>query len=199
MAAQTRVVIEDAQQNGISPLPVLQEYPQRAVMEVQVPEGVDMLAFIAADFTALKAALGSLGSRAAGRTSARAFEEAVGFRETQNRSIGRLGSQLGVLFQDRQQIVGMELVAPVGMLLVLGGQLLAQLGAHRRMAALIATSLAPQGFQWILFFIEGDVIPPLNGRETKVGPLPANGMKRFLGGQFLEFGLEFSALGRRGQ
>ena len=62
-----------------------------------------------------------------------------------------------------------------------------------------ATKLTQSAKKCRIYFNKVKVIPPLDGGEPKVGPLPANGMKPLLGGQFLEFGLEFSALGRRGQ
>jgi len=47
-----------------------------------------------------------------------------------------------VLLGHRRQVVGMELIAPVGMLAVLGGEHFGQLGAQSRMLALIGANLA---------------------------------------------------------
>ena len=55
MAAQARMIIEDAQQERVSPLAVGQEHPQRAVVKVQMPEPVDILALVAANLAGLEA------------------------------------------------------------------------------------------------------------------------------------------------
>ena len=120
VAAQTRVVVQATQQEWIGPLAVFQEDPQRAVMKVQVPESVDIFTLVAADLATLESVLSGARAGATGRTSPGTFEQALGFHETQHRSIRRLGVGLRCLLGQYEQVVGVELVTPVGMLAVLG-------------------------------------------------------------------------------
>ena len=48
--------------SGYTHWPARPQHPQRAVMEVQVPERVDILAFVAADLACFEALLGGLGA-----------------------------------------------------------------------------------------------------------------------------------------
>ena len=49
MADRAGVIIEDAQQSRIDPLALSSKHAQGAVMKIQVPEPVDILAFVTAD------------------------------------------------------------------------------------------------------------------------------------------------------
>ena len=89
MATEPGVVIQDAQQQRIGPLTVLQEHAQRPMMKVQVPQAVDIGVFVAAHFPSLEVVFGGLGARAVDRAAAAAFEQALRFHEAQHRGIGR--------------------------------------------------------------------------------------------------------------
>ena len=58
-------------------------------MEIQVPEGMDILTLVAADFAAGEAMLGGLRAWAVNGAPARALEQALVFHVAQDRSIGR--------------------------------------------------------------------------------------------------------------
>ena len=74
MTAEPGVVIQDGEQDRINPAAVGQEHAQGAVMEIQMPEAVDIFALIAADFPGLIAVLGRLSSWAMDGSTARALE-----------------------------------------------------------------------------------------------------------------------------
>ncbi len=103
-----------------------------------------------------------------------------------NRGIRRLGAQGGILGDPRHQVVGVQLVAPTGMLPVLLGQLRHQGGAQGRMLALAGTDLALEDLDRPLLCIEGFVIPPLDGRNPEADPLAADRMPPFFGRPFFE-------------
>ena len=89
------------------------------MMEIQVPEGVDILAFVAANLTTLHAMLGGLGAWAVHRAASRAFEQSMVFHVAQDRGVRRSGSQGGIIFGQNRQIIGVKLVTPAGVLAVL--------------------------------------------------------------------------------
>lgn len=67
-------------------------------MKIQMPERVDIFAFVTADLAGLIAAFGGLGARTVNRATPGPLEEAMAFHEPQHRPIGRPGPQFGLLF-----------------------------------------------------------------------------------------------------
>ena len=65
VAAQPRVVVEDAQGDRALPLAAGREHLERAVVEIEMPQGADVLGFVAADL-ALFATLGRASLRRGG-------------------------------------------------------------------------------------------------------------------------------------
>ncbi|MBI4024546.1 MAG: hypothetical protein HY360_06165 [Verrucomicrobia bacterium] len=55
MATETGMIIEQTQEQRIRPLAMVQQDSQRAVMEIKMPQGVNLLAFVTADFALLEA------------------------------------------------------------------------------------------------------------------------------------------------
>src|SRR5208337_1855748 len=53
VAAQSRVVIEDAQRDGAQPLAVVSEHLERSVVEIEMPQRPDVLGLVAADLSRL--------------------------------------------------------------------------------------------------------------------------------------------------
>jgi hypothetical protein len=122
MAAEPRVVIENAQQDGISPATLVQQHPERAMMKIQMPEPVDILAFITAYFAGLVTVLGGLSARTVDRPPPRPLKQAVTFHPAQQRNIGGQRASLRFLLDQHREVVEMELVTPTGMSAVLLGQ-----------------------------------------------------------------------------
>ena len=53
VAAQSRMVVEDAQRDRPQPLAALSEHLERTVVEIEVPQRPDILGFVAADLARL--------------------------------------------------------------------------------------------------------------------------------------------------
>ena len=53
VAAQSRVVIENAQHDRALPLAAVREHLERPVVEIEMPQGPDVLGFVAADLSSL--------------------------------------------------------------------------------------------------------------------------------------------------
>ena len=193
MAAKPGVVVQHAQQQRISPLAALQEDAQRPVMEVQVPEAVDIGVFVAAHLAALEAMLGGLGAGAIDRAAAPALEQALGLHEAQHRGIGRGRTQFGLLLRQHGQVVGVKLVAPIGVLPVLENQGFPEWQTQAGVLAQVGAELALQRGHRVLLFIQRQVIPALDGGRPELDPLRSNGVAPFLGGQLSEALLEFAA------
>ena len=122
MTAEPGAVIEDPQQNRIYPLAVGPQHAQGAVMKIQMPESIDIFAFVAADLPGFVAPLGCSRSGTVDRPAARTLEQPVTFHVTQEGDVGRHGTGLGLLFRHHGQVVEMKLVTPTGVLPVLLGQ-----------------------------------------------------------------------------
>ena len=53
VAAQSRMIVEDAQRDRPQPLAALSEHLERSVVEIEVPQRPDILGFVAADLARL--------------------------------------------------------------------------------------------------------------------------------------------------
>ncbi len=123
MAAQSRMVVQDAQGDGFLPAAAGREDLQPTVMEIGVPERAHVLGFVTADL-ALFAALGRpdfAGTALDARP--RLADQTVGLHVAANRAIRAQRSQLGIGLGRRRQIVEVQLIGPLRMVLILPGQL----------------------------------------------------------------------------
>jgi hypothetical protein len=134
VAGQARAVVEDREQDRVDPLPLVREYLERAVMEVQVPQATDVLGLVGTHLAAFTATLCD-----AARSFAGLLEQPLGQHEAAERRVGRQAPEVG----KQDQVVEVELVAPLGMLLVLPPQGLGELMCDRRLAPTVAARLAP--------------------------------------------------------
>ena len=182
MATESRVVIEDAEHNRIRPLAVGLQHAQRAVMKIQMPQAIDIFALVAANLPGLVAMLGRLGSRTVNRTQASPLEEPMTFHITPERGVGRHGPSLGLLFHQDGQVVGMQLVAPTGMLPMLLGDQLDEPRRQRGMLPVIGADLAFERVHRSNLGAESFVIPALDGREPEEDPGAGDGVAPLLGG-----------------
>src|SRR6266404_2372766 len=151
-------------------------------MKIQMPQSIDILALIAADLPGLDAMLGGTGAGTMDRSTAWALDQTVNFHEAQNRGIGRNCAKSRLLFDEHCQVVKVQLIAPVRMLTILGSEPFAQLRTQRRVQALVRADLAAQRLHRILLLVPGGIKPPLDCRETKLNPLPGDGMTPFFSG-----------------
>ena len=151
---------------------------------------------IAAHFPALETMFGGLSALTVERPTTRALAQTVAFHVTENRLVGRGLAQLRPLFQPGGQIVRLELVAPTGVLAVLGQEPLSDGRTEGRVLTLIGADFAAQGLHRVPLFMAGGVIPALDGGEAKLDPLARDGVAPFLGRQPLELFLELSPFWR---
>ena len=89
VTCESRAVVEYAEGKWRGPFAARGEDPVRAMMVVQVPEGVDMLGFVAPHFALLETFLGAARTLGvAGRETA-SFEETLRAKEAAYRGVGR--------------------------------------------------------------------------------------------------------------
>jgi hypothetical protein len=67
-------------------------------MKIQMPQSIDILAFVTADLPSLDAMLGGLGAGTVHRTTARALDQTLNFHKAQHREIGRSNAEGRFLF-----------------------------------------------------------------------------------------------------
>src|SRR5258707_9125849 len=183
MTAQAGMIIDDPQHQWVNPTAFIEQDAKRTVMKIQMPQSIDILALIAADLPSLDAMPGSLGAGTVYRTTAWALDQAVNFHEAHNRGIGRnCCARSRLLFDCHCQVVSVQLVAPVGMLAILGSQQFAHLRTQSGVPPLVRTDFAAQCLHRILLRVAGCIEPPLDSRETKLNPLSGDGMMPFFGG-----------------
>ena len=168
-------------------------------MKVQMPESVDVFAFVTADLAGFIAVLGGLCPRTVDRPAALTLEEPVALHPAQQRDVGRQGTGLGLLLHHHRQVVKMELVTPTGMLPVLLAQQLDELGSHRGMLPVVGADLALERLHRPGLGAQGLVIPALDRGKPQYDPFSGDGVAPLPGGQLLELGLELAWGGRRGQ
>ena len=197
MAAQARMIIEDAQQKGDAPLARGQKHPPRAVMKIQMPEPVDVRVLEGTNLAGLEPSLGRLAARTMHGTAPGTFDEAVAFHEAHDRGIRRFRRQGGILLDQSRQVIGVQLVAPTGMLPVLLGQLRYQGGAQGRMLALVGADLALEHFDRTRLGGGRLLVPSLEGGEPQREPVASDGMAPLFIGQGLELRLQLAP--RRGR
>ena len=128
MTAETGTIVHNGQQQGISIFALRQQHSQRTVMKIQMPQCIDKGTLITSDLPRLKPQFGLNGSRTMGRTTAGTFDQSVGFHVTQYRWVGRRFAQVGFCFDQSGQVIAVQLVTPVGMLVILGVNQLALSG-----------------------------------------------------------------------
>ena len=193
MAAQPRMVVEDAQGDGRLPAAAGREDLQPAVVEIAVPQRADVLGFVAADL-ALFAALGRQDfAGAALDVRPRLAEQAVGLHVAPDRAIRSQRSQRRIGLDRRRQVVEVQLVGPVRMGVVLLGQLPDQRRRQGDLAAVLAHGAAEDLERIVL--LPRLVVPAFDGDGGEVDLAAADRVRPGLGGEGLEGGLEFSAQG----
>jgi hypothetical protein len=168
-------------------------------MKIQVPQPVDILAFVTAHFPGLVTVFSRLSARTVYRPPPRSLEQAVALHPAQQRHIGRHRSHWRLLLRHDREVVKMQLITPTGVLPVLLDQQLDQLGVHRGMLPVVGADFALERVDRPGFGAQRFVIPPLDGRKAENHPLSGNRVPPLFGGQFLELGLELTSGGRRSQ
>ncbi len=88
VAAEPRVVIEDAQRDRVQPGPGVREHLERAVVEVEVPQRPDVLGLVAANLASLASGFGDRLARVPGGLGLGFAHPAVSLHVALDRGIG---------------------------------------------------------------------------------------------------------------
>ena len=148
VAAEPRVVIEDAQGDRAQPLSAGGEHLERTVVEIEVPETSDVGGFVAADLARLAPDLGTFFSGALFRVRPGPGHPAVRLHVAPHRGIRVQRPERGLGLDQRGEVVVVELVAPVRVVVVLETKPLSQGRGEGDLAAVLAHGAAqarPQG------------------------------------------------------
>ncbi len=199
VAAQPRAVVEQPEQERITPLPVGPQHPDLAVMKVEVPQGVHLLALVTAHFSGREAQFGRLGPGTVHRAPSAAREQTVGLHEASHTAVAWTRAERRLLLHHHSQIVSVQLVTPLRMGAVLRGEFFRHRVRHRGEPAGVPADLPAQRPHRILFRLQGPVIPPLDGRDAKVHPLAAARMAPGLVGECPQPAVQLPTARRRGE
>ena len=93
VAAQSRVVVEDAQRDRGAPLAVRSEHLERSMVEIEMPQRPDVLGFVAADLSGLAPCFGAHFAGALAGTRPWLAQQAVSLHVPLDRGIGGEPSQ----------------------------------------------------------------------------------------------------------
>src|SRR5271165_2315388 len=162
MAAQAGMIINDPEHQRVNPTAFIEQDTQRTVMKIQMPQSIDILALIAADLPGLDAMLGGPGAGTVNRSTARAPDLALISHEADYGGIGRRGAKGRFLFDEHYQVVGVQLVAPVRMLTILGRQQFTHLRTQSGVPALVRADFSAQRLHRILLLVPSGMKPPLD-------------------------------------
>jgi hypothetical protein len=199
VTAQARAVVEHAEQDRRHARPVGPEHWARAMVEVEMPQAVDVLGFVAAHLPLREARLGARGPGRAARSQAPPAHQPVSVQHAAHGRVRRHRAEPRVLLDADREIIGVEPGAPARMLVVLGAKHARERVADGPRAALILADLAPQDADRIDAFALGLVEPALDRREREAGRLPRDGVLPRLIGERGERRLQRAGGGRSGQ
>ena len=196
VTAQSRVVIEDSQRDWGQPPAVVSEHLERSVMEIEMPQRPDVGGFVAADFSGLPPLFRAGLTWALLREKPRLFRKAMSLHVAFDRGIRGELPQVRFGLQQGREVVVMELVAPVGVVVVLENQALGERRGQGDLATVFAHGTA-QGADRIIVSAPGCVVPSRNGGGRELDVASACGMGPSLGGEGADCCLERSAQGER--
>src|SRR6516225_4483956 len=145
-----------------------------------MPQSINILTLITADLPTLDAMFGGPGAGTIDRTATWAFDQALYFHEAHNRGIGRSGTKSRFLFDQDDQVVCVQLIAPVRMLPILVSQQFAQSWTNRGVPAMVGTDFASQCLYRIPLRVAGPIELSLHSRYTKLNLLAADPMRPLL-------------------
>jgi len=194
VADQTRTIIDDPEQHRLGPGASAGENAAAAMMEIEMPEGTDMVDLETAHFQAFEPVAGQQ------RALARAFraglaEQASRLEVTAHGGIGRQGRIAG---EGGAQVVVMQLHGPAGMLAVLGLQ--AGDGGGREAGELpdVGTPPVLQGRHRVACGA-GGVVPALEGRGSEADIQAGGRVAPGFSGEAGQGGAQFARVGWGGQ
>ena len=164
------------------------------MVEIEVPQGTDVLGFVTADLALFAALFRADFARATVGRQPRLAEHTVRLHIPPDRAIRAERSQRRVGLRRRRQVVVVQLVGPVRMVAVLPPQMLGQPRSQRDLAAVLAHAALEHPDRVVI--LTRFVVPALEGGGGKADLAGGDRMRPGLRGEGAEGHLEFSA--RRG-
>lgn len=195
MTDQARAIVHDAEQQWCEPRAGRGQHLARAVVEVQVPQGGDMLDLEAAHLALFQAIARRQGARGIALGVAAAHHP-VRLQIAPYARIGR--HRGGAAGECRGQVVVVQLSGPTGMVVVLRLQGLAGDGQQTREGTAVGAHAMAQHRHRIGRGARG-VVPALEGRDAEAYVETRDRMAPGLGSEFGQGRLQFPARRRGGQ
>src|SRR5579864_1571725 len=146
------------------------------MVTVPMPQAVDILGLVTADLAVEQTRLGAVGACCLARCDPPPLVETVRLHEAAQRVVTRQRPEIGSRLGKCDEIVVMELDAPVFVCGVLCEDDLAHRGAHRGLPASIGTQLAAQNGDRVAVLLQGTVKPPFNGGKAEADRIASGGM-----------------------
>ena len=196
VAAESRVVVEDAQRDRAQPLAAGSEHLERTVVEIEMPQRPDVLGFKAADLTRLASFFGAHFTGAVPGLEPRLAHPAVRLHVAPDRGIRAERPQRRIGLHQSGEVVVVQLVAPVRVLAVLEMKPLGQRRGQRHLAAVFAQGAA-QDADGVVVLAPRCVVPAFDGDGREADIVSISGMRPGLGGKAADGRLDRSA--RRGR
>ena len=205
VAHQAGAVVDHAQDHGGDPLPQTGQNFTRAMVEVQVPKGIDVIHLEAAYLQAFEPVArcqgtgrgtwgAGLAEHALGQEVA-AYGWVGGARRRRGRRMGRSGGCAATAGQGGTQVVKVQLCRPARMLAVLPGQRVDD-GLRQAGEAFDTTAQAIAQCSHGVIGCTGQVIPALQRGVAKADIKTGRWMAPGLGGKLAQGALQFTR--RRG-
>ena len=195
VAAQTRVVVEEAEQDGRLPLARGAQHAALGAVHIGMPQRVRARDLVAQHLAGFDRRLGLALMPLA---PALAHQRASAHRPGQRR-VGRHRAELGVGVDPRGQVLVVELRRPRRMRPVLLAQRLDERRRHRALAPGIGARAALERAHRVVVRRARLVVPALDGGGRKAHRPLAAGVLPFALGQPLELGAQLPRRRRRGQ
>jgi hypothetical protein len=193
VAAESRAVVENAEQLRLLPLPRGGQDGARALVKVQVPEAVYVRDFVRAPLACHE----RLAVRGLAMAMFSAAQEASALHETAYGRIARYRAE-ALLAGQRDEVVVVQLEGPARMVAMLLDDGLLERRAETRMGPGVGGDLARERGERIVG-AAGDVPPALDALEREVDGLAGRGVSPRARGERLDARLELAVVGGGGQ
>src|SRR5271170_6249412 len=195
VAAHPRAVIEQAEEIRCLPLPRRRKHLPLALMEVEVPERIDMLVFVRTRLARYHLRLTPLTLAAPPLALA---QESMILHEAAHRTIARHRTQRRILLHQDSEVVVMELITPARVLLILARQRRRQRGRDARMRARVLGHLALERAEGVLLSARR-VVHALDRLAGEAERLARGRMLPRPPGELVDAAGKLAGLRRRGQ
>ena len=198
VAAESRMIVEDAQRDGAQPLAAWSEHLERAVVEIEMPQRPDVVGFVAPNLARLASRFGDDLAGSSLGLKPRLGHPAVSLHVPPDRGIRAERPQRRIGLHQGGEVVVVQLIAPVLVIAVLENQPLGEGSGQGHLAAVFAHGAA-QDADRVVVSAPRHVIPPLDGDSREPDVASGYGMTPGLLGKAADRCLERTAIGGRAQ